>query len=84
MTRCNDYKIIVAGTVCAFFVAFGGSRASACNRIDGCARDVMIENERMMRSGENDAAMRTGSENVRAYQEMMRANERAKDRPVKK
>lgn len=53
-------------------IGFGAAPASACNRTDGCARDVINENYSMMVDGRNDAAMRAGQANVEAYRAFVR------------
>jgi hypothetical protein len=62
-------KIVLGGILvtAGLFGSPGQNDAFACNRTAGCAMDVLLEDDGMMRDGRMDEAMKAGRENMEAF-----------------
>lgn len=51
------------------------AEAAACNRIDGCTREVTAESYEMMHDGRMAEGMRAGQANIDAFRRMQEAGQ---------
>jgi hypothetical protein len=75
-------KISLIGVISAIFAAAVFSStfprpAAACNRINGCTMDVLLEGHDMMHDGRMNENMREGQENIQAFRRQQAADQAA-------
>lgn len=85
MNRISLIGAILAMLAAPVFMAAASKPAAACNRLNGCTMDVLLEDQAMMKDGRMTDAMRTGQANIQAFRRQQAADQAAgRTQPVSK